>query len=62
MMYMYFKEGLLYSGRCIRIYLAFYGPEIIGGFGLEEKSQKTKTVYGPRRTNYMVVCRMCELL
>ena len=39
-------------GRYIRIYLAVYGPEIIGGFGLEEKSQKTKAVCGLGRTNY----------
>ena len=31
-------------GGYIHIYLAVYGPEIIGGFGLEEKSQKTKAV------------------
>ena len=36
----------------IRIYLAVYGPEIIGGFGLEEKSQKTKAVFGLGRTKY----------
>ena len=36
----------------IRIYLAVYGPEIIGGFGFEEKSNKTKAVCGLRRTNY----------
>ena len=36
----------------IRIYLAVYGPEIIGGFGLEEKSQKAKTVCDLGRTNY----------
>ena len=37
----------------IRIYLAVYGPEIIGGFGLEEKSrQKKKAVCGLGRTNY----------
>ena len=39
-------------GRYIHISLAFYGPEIIGGFGLEEKSQKTKVVCGLGRTNY----------
>ena len=36
----------------ILIYLAVYGPEIIGGFVVEEKCQKTKAVCGPRRTNY----------
>ena len=36
----------------IRIYLAVYGPEIIGGFGLEENSQKAKAVGGLGRTNY----------
>ena len=36
----------------IRIYLAVYGPEIIGGFSLEENSQKTKAVGGLGRTNY----------
>ena len=36
----------------IRIYLAVYDPEIIGGFGLEEKGQKTKAVCGLGRTNY----------
>ena len=36
----------------IRIYLVVYGPEIIGGFGLEENSQKTKAVGGLGRTNY----------
>ena len=36
----------------IRIYLTVYGPDIIGGFGLEEKSQKTKAVCGLGRTNY----------
>ena len=35
----------------IRIYLVVYGPEIIGGFGLEEKSQKVKAVCGLGRTN-----------
>ena len=29
-----------------------YGPEIIGSFGLEEKSQKPKAVCGLGRTNY----------
>ena len=29
-------------GGYIRIYLAVYGPEIIGGFGFEEKSKKKK--------------------
>ena len=40
-------------GGYIRIYLAVYVPEfeIIGGFGLEEKSQKTKAVCGQGRTN-----------
>ena len=33
-------------------YLAVYGPEIIGGFGLEEKSQKAKYVCGLGRRNY----------
>ena len=33
----------------IRIYLVVYGPEIIGGFGLEKK---TKAVCGLERTNY----------
>ena len=37
----------------IRIYLAVYGPEIIGGFGLDEKGQKTKAVCGLGRTNYV---------
>ena len=36
----------------IRIYLAVYGPEIIGSFGLEGKSQKTKAVCGLGRINY----------
>ena len=36
-------------GGYIRICLAVYGPEIIGGFGLEEK---TKAVCGLGRTNY----------
>ena len=37
----------------IRIYLAVYGQEIIGGFGLEEKSKKkTKVVCGLGRTIY----------
>ena len=31
-------------GGYIRIYQAVYGPEIIVGFGLEEKSQKTKAI------------------
>ena len=40
-------------GGYIRIYLTVYGPEIIiGGFGLEEKSQKRKAVCGQGRTNY----------
>ena len=39
-------------GGHIRIYLAVYGPEIIGGFGLEKKSKKAKTVCGLERTNY----------
>ena len=38
--------------RYIRIYLAVYRTEIIGGFGLEEKSQKTKAVCGLGRTKY----------
>ena len=48
------QGALLYSGGLshvlvsvggyIRIYLPVYGPEIIGGFGLEEKSQKAKAV------------------
>ena len=33
-------------GGYIGIYLAVYGPEMIGGFGLEEKRQKTKAVCG----------------
>ena len=36
----------------IRIYLAVYGPGIIGGFSLEEKSQITKEVCGLGKTNY----------
>ena len=36
----------------IRIYLAVYGQEIIGAFGLKEKSQNTKAVCGLGRTNY----------
>ena len=36
----------------ICIYLVVYGPETKGGFGLEEKSQKTKAVCGLGRTNY----------
>ena len=36
----------------IHIYLAVYGPEIIGGFSLEEKGQKTKVVCSLGRTNY----------
>ena len=39
-------------GRYIRIDLAVYGPEIFGGFGLEEKRQQTKAVCGLGRTNY----------
>ena len=35
----------------IRIYLAVYVPEIIDGFGLEEKSQKTKAVQMLSRKN-----------
>ena len=38
-------------GRYIRIYLAVYGLEIIGGFGFEDKSQKTKAVCGLERKN-----------
>ena len=34
------------------LYLALYGPEMIGCFGLEEESQKTKAVCGLERTNY----------
>ena len=37
--------------RYIRIYLAAYSPDIIGGFGLEEKSKKMKVVCGLGRTN-----------
>ena len=41
------------AGGYIRVYQAVYGPEIIGGFGLKEKSrQKTKAVCGLGRTNY----------
>ena len=36
-------------GGTVRIYLAVYGPKIIGGFGLEEI---TKAVCGLGRTNY----------
>ena len=37
----------------IRIYLAVYGSEIIGGCGFEgKKSQKTKAVCGLGRKNY----------
>ena len=36
----------------IRICLAVYGSEIIGGLGVEEKSQKTKAVCVLGRTNY----------
>ena len=36
-------------GGYISIYLAVYDPEITGGFGLEEKSQKTKAVCGSRK-------------
>ena len=36
----------------IRTHLAVYGPEIIGGFGLENKSKKTKAVCGLGRTNH----------
>ena len=32
------------------MYLAVYGPEIIGGFGLDEKNEKA--VCGLGRTNY----------
>ena len=39
-------------GGYIRIYLAVYGPEIIGGFVLDEKSQKANAVIGLGRTNY----------
>ena len=39
-------------GGYIRIYLAVYGPEIIGCFSLEEKSQKIKVVCGLGRTYY----------
>ena len=39
-------------GAYIRIYLAVYGPEIIGDFGLEENSQKTKALCGLGRINY----------
>ena len=60
------QEGLLCSGGqagglsnfrvsvCgyIRVYLAIYGPEINGGFGLEGKSEKPKAVCGLARTNY----------
>ena len=40
------------GGGYIRIYLAVQGPETKGGFGLEEKSQKTKAVCDLGRTNY----------
>ena len=33
----------------IGIYLAVYGPEIIGGFGHEEKSQKNESVLWSRK-------------
>ena len=39
-------------GRYIRIYLAVDGPEIISGYGLEEKSQKRKAFCFLGRTNY----------
>ena len=42
----------------VRIYLAIYGPEIQGGFGLEEK---TKEVCGLGRTT-MAVCGKCDSL
>ena len=29
-------------GRYIHIFLTVYGPEIIGGFGLEDKNEKRK--------------------
>ena len=50
-------KKFLCSGRVpgftdTRIYLAVYCPEIIGGFDLEEKGQKTKAVCGLGRTNY----------
>ena len=37
----------------IRIYLGVCGPEIIGGFGLDEKGKKTKAVCGLGRINYV---------
>ena len=40
------------AGRYIHIYLAVYSPEIIGGFGFEEKSQKMKAVCSLGRKNY----------
>ena len=33
----------------IRIYLAVYGPEIIGGFGLDEKRSKNESRLWPRK-------------
>ena len=45
-----FECWLRYIHTCI--YLVVNGPEIIGGFGLEEKSKKTKAVYCLGRTNY----------
>ena len=45
----------------IRIYLAVYGPEIIDGFVLEEKSQKRKRfVVSEEQT--MAFWGMCDLL
>ena len=37
----------------IRIYLAVYGPEFIGGSVLTKKDKKTKAVCGLGRTNYV---------
>ena len=37
----------------IRIYLAVYGPEIIGGFDVDEKRSKTKAVCGLGRKYYV---------
>ena len=39
-------------GGYICIYQAVYGPEIIGGFGLEEKRPKSKAVCSLGRANY----------
>ena len=42
---------LVSVGGYICIYLVVYSPEIFGGFGLEEKSEKTKAVCSLGGTN-----------